>query len=65
MKSLLLCLLMAVCCLPAAAVESAPLPDFSVPDINPASDRRKSTALPLSPRDYLNQVSAYYFGHEG
>lgn len=36
------------------------LPDFSLPDINPASARASQS---ISPRDYLGQVSAWYFGH--
>ncbi|MCO6439259.1 MAG: hypothetical protein J5J06_19380 [Phycisphaerae bacterium] len=36
------------------------LPDFSLTDVNPASAR---TQQPVSPRDYLGQVSAWYFGH--
>jgi hypothetical protein len=39
-----------------------PVPDFSLPDTNPNSPRY--TAL-VSPRDYLLQVSGYYFGSAG
>ena len=35
-------------------------PDFSIPDVNPNSATFDST---VSPRDYLSQVSAWYFGH--
>jgi hypothetical protein len=51
-------------CITALAVDS-PKPDFSAPDINVGSDRRRATAAEVSPRNYLNQVSAFYFGHEG
>jgi hypothetical protein len=46
------------------AVETAPLPDFATQDWNTDSLRRKVTAEDLSPRNYLNQVTAWYFGHE-
>ena len=36
------------------------LPDFSLPDVNPNSARYQEN---VSPRDYLGQVSAWYFGH--
>lgn len=36
------------------------LPDFSLPDVNPNSVRYQET---VSPRDYLGQISAWYFGH--
>lgn len=35
-------------------------PDFSLQDVNPHS--ATSTAM-ISPRSYLSQVSAWYFGH--
>jgi hypothetical protein len=44
---------------PAAA---EPVPDFKLPDINPNSMRHQS---PVSPRDYLLQVSGFYFGQAG
>jgi hypothetical protein len=34
--------------------------DFALVDVNPAS---ASHNQPVSPRDYLQQVSAWYFGH--
>jgi hypothetical protein len=37
-----------------------PVPDFSLPDANPASPRFDTL---VSPRDYLGQASAWYFGH--
>lgn len=49
----------------AAAAEPPPVADFLLPDVNPDSDRLKATSAPLSPRNYLNQVSAFYFAHEG
>lgn len=36
------------------------LPDFSLPDLNPTSSRYGEA---LSPRDYLEQVSGWYFIH--
>ena len=36
------------------------LPDFSLPDVNSNSTRFNQ---PISPRDYLGEVSAWYFGH--
>jgi hypothetical protein len=40
--------------------EGSPMADFQLQDINPASARFGET---VSPRDYLSQVSAWYFGH--
>ena len=37
-----------------------PVPDFSIPDVNPNSARFGAN---VSPRDYEGQVSAWYFGH--
>jgi hypothetical protein len=36
------------------------LADFSLTDVNPQSARYQQT---VSPRDYLGQVSAWYYGH--
>lgn len=36
------------------------LADFSAVDVNPQSARYQQS---VSPRDYLGQVSAWYFGH--
>jgi hypothetical protein len=36
-----------------------PVPDFSLKDVSYSSPRRGN---PVSPRDYLMQVSAWYFG---
>lgn len=38
---------------------SVPRPDFSLQDVNPNSATHDQT---VSPRQYLNSVSAYYFG---
>jgi hypothetical protein len=38
----------------------AALVDFSLPDINETS---ATSGQNISPRDYLGQVSAWYFGH--
>ncbi len=40
--------------------ESSPMPDFTLTDVNPASATKDQG---VSPRDYLQQVSAWYFGH--
>ena len=40
--------------------ESSPMPDFTLTDVNPASPTKDQG---VSPRDYLQQVSAWYFGH--
>jgi predicted component of type VI protein secretion system len=34
--------------------------DFALPDVNPNSATHDQA---ISPRDYLNKVSAWYFGH--
>jgi hypothetical protein len=44
---------------PVAHPENA-VPDFSILDINPDSPRYDEM---VSPRDYVGQISAYYFGH--
>jgi hypothetical protein len=36
------------------------VPDFSLPDVNPASP---TAGTDVSPRDYEGKVSAWYFGH--
>ena len=36
------------------------VPDFSLMDVNPNS---ATNGQPVSPRDYLMRVSAWYFGH--
>ena len=36
------------------------LPDFSIADVNPTSPRFGDQ---VSPRDYLEAVSGWYFGH--
>jgi hypothetical protein len=46
----------------AWAHASEPLPDFRLMDVNPNSARSGTT---VSPRDYVMQVSGYYFGHAG
>ena len=40
--------------------EVDPVPDFHLQDVNETS---ASFEQALSPRDYLQQVSAWYFGH--
>jgi hypothetical protein len=39
---------------------SGTVPDFALLDVNPNSS---TTAQSISPRNYLHQVSAWYFGH--
>jgi hypothetical protein len=41
-----------------AAFGQDPLPDFHLKDVSYTSPRRNTL---VSPRDYLRQVSAYYF----
>jgi hypothetical protein len=36
------------------------VPDFGLVDVNPTSSTYDQA---VSPRDYLGQVSAWYFGH--
>ena len=38
----------------------APMPDFLLVDVNTASTTYNAS---VSPRDYLTQVSGWYFGH--
>lgn len=44
----------------AEAEATIAAPDFSLVDVNPNSSRHGEQ---VSPRDYLQQVSAYYFGY--
>lgn len=46
----------------AATSWGAPVPDFRLQDVNPKSPRHNAM---VSPRDYLLQVSGYYFGSAG
>jgi hypothetical protein len=39
--------------------EDAPMPDFALVDVNPDSATHDQS---VSPRDYLEQVSGWYFG---
>lgn len=39
---------------------TGPAADFSLPDVNPNSALFETN---VSPRDYLGQVSGWYFGH--
>ena len=41
------------------SVVAQPVPDFSLRDVNSASPRANAM---VSPRDYVLQVSGYYFG---
>jgi hypothetical protein len=43
---------------PQAALDAAA--DFHLLDVNPASPRHDDK---VSPRDYLDRISAWYFGH--
>ena len=40
---------------------AAPQPEFSLPENNNNTDR---AGLDVSPRDYRQFISVYYFGHE-
>ena len=40
--------------------EGEPLDEFLLVDVNPTSETFNQT---VSPRDYLGQTSAWYFGH--
>ena len=63
MKTLFVSLLFSVT---AFAVDPPPpVTDFFTPDVNAGSDRRKATSADVSPRNYLNTVSVWYFGDEG
>lgn len=44
----------------AAEGEGTPRPDFSLEDVNPASSTYQQA---VSPRDYLEQVSGWYFAN--
>jgi len=50
----------AVCAASSTAVATPIAPDFALSDANPNSATNNQ---PVSPRDYLGQVSAWYFGH--
>lgn len=60
MKSPVLAKVIALAMLSGLGTVSAePVPDFSITDINTTSPR---FGMPVSPRDYLHQVSGYYLG---
>ena len=48
--------------LTSGAAGGAPIAAFALNDLNPESPR---TGQVLSPRDYGQWISAYYFGNEG
>ena len=59
----LICLLLAPFSAAAQLVErteAPPDPDFGLVDVNPTSSTYQQA---VSPRDYLKQVSGWYFGH--
>ena len=56
---LVACLLSALT-VPARAAD--PVADFTLVDVNANSQRPNAQ---VSPRDYIFQVSGYYFGHAG
>ena len=45
---------------PVVAPPAAVVPDFTIEDVNPNSPTYGDT---LSPREYLGQISCWYFGH--
>lgn len=47
---------------PAVAAGAPPIGTFSLPDLNATSTRFGHS---ISPRDYGQWISAYYFGNEG
>jgi hypothetical protein len=47
-----------------SAAQGQEVANFSLPEINTTSLRRAVTAEPISPRDYLHQVTAWYFASE-
>ena len=58
----MLIVVMLMGCSPDLTVEEGEqLPDFELIDENPNSETYASL---VSPRDYLGQRSAWYFGHE-
>ncbi len=64
LSTLLLAAALAGCDSATSVVDPGPVgrtvSDFSLQDVNPTSPH--SGAL-VSPRDYLGQISAWYFGH--
>jgi hypothetical protein len=48
--------------IPIAQAVAQPVANFRLPDVNPGSIR---FLQPVSPRDYVLQVSGYYFGDAG
>ena len=57
MKFSLTCLVLSAATMLVA--QTQPVPDFQLQDVNPRSPRYPSD---VSPRDYMLQVSGYYFG---
>jgi hypothetical protein len=56
---------LALAVLSAARAQTPPVADFTLPDVNLTSLRHRVTAADLSPRQYIHQVTAWYFGNEG
>ena len=52
--------LLALVFAPSIAI-ATPQPDFTLPDVNPNSIRSGEM---ISPRDYRQQITVYYFGRE-
>jgi hypothetical protein len=59
-RKLLQTVLLSMFVVQAGRSAEAPVADFSLMDVNPQSARGNT---PVSPRDYILQVSGYYFGH--
>ncbi|MCI0539690.1 MAG: hypothetical protein L0Z50_31160 [Verrucomicrobiales bacterium] len=57
MKRVFPCVLLLFGCVVSRAAEL--VPDFTLTDVNPKSNRQGGI---VSPRDYVQQVSGYYFG---
>ena len=54
----------AVCGAAAPRADAQVMADFSMPEINTTSLRRAVTDKAISPRDYIHQVTAWYFASE-
>jgi hypothetical protein len=58
------CMVIAVLMSGAAPAPGDVVSDFSLEDVNSTSVRHRVTSTSLSPRDYIHQVAAWYFGNE-
>ncbi|MGK0190525.1 MAG: hypothetical protein ACI9R3_006353 [Verrucomicrobiales bacterium] len=51
----------ALVCGGSMVAQADPQPEFALPDINPESER---SGQAISPRNYKQQITAWYFGRE-